>query len=88
MPNGRTKTPAGGAAGTGARAASCWGGTPPLHLWEPRGVQLDASQEEKGSPIHSAEHNSGGVHTPLHLAREKGRWRETGLRWEVWALGA
>lgn len=85
MPSGRTETPAGGAAGTGVRPLPA-GWHPAPHPRKPRGVLLDASQEEKGSPVHTAEHNSVGVHTPPHPAREKGK--EMGLRWEVWALGA
>ena len=85
VPSGRTETPAGGAAGTGVRPLPA-GWNPAPHPRKPRGVLLDASQEEKGSPVHTAEHNSAGVHTPPHPAREKGK--EMGLRWEVWALGA
>lgn len=80
MPNGRKETPAGGAAGTSARAAPCWEAPSPAPLGTTRSPARREPGRE-GKPVHTAEPNSVGVPTPLHPVREKGRWREMGLRW-------
>lgn len=78
-----TKTPAGGAAGTGARAASCWGGTSHPHpcTLHPLGTTRSPAGSEPGKrkPRYTAEHNGEAFTVPLHLsAGKKGKWRETG----------